>query len=326
MNLSTKYNGLTIENPIIVGSSGLTNTVEKNIQLEKNKAGAVVLKSLFEEQILKEVEAEAHSNTHEYPEAYDYIKSYVEEQSINKYLELIQKTKAAIDIPVIASINCVTASSWTDFAKEIETAGADALELNISALPTNVEKTGQAYEQNYFDIIEKVSKLISIPISLKLNTYSSGLANLIQKLDWTEKIKSFIMFNRFYSPDFDINTLKITSSNSFSSENEQTTPLRWVALLSDVINAEIIASTGIHTGESAIKQILAGANAVQVVSAIYKNGGKHISEMLNTIESWMQKHGFNSIDDFKGKLSYKSVKNPSAFERIQFMKYYGGIE
>ncbi len=134
------------------------------------------------------------------------------------------------------------------------------------------------------------------------------------------------MFNRFYSPDFDINTLKITSSNSFSNDSEQTTPLRWVALMSDAINAEIIASTGIHSGESAIKQILAGANAVQVVSALYKNGGNQIKDMIRTLENWMQKHNYSSIDDFKGKLSYKSVKNPSAFERIQFMKYYGGIE
>jgi dihydroorotate dehydrogenase (fumarate) len=325
MDLSTKYNGLTIKNPIIIGSSGLTNTVEKNKKLAENNAGAIVMKSLFEEQIMNEAYSEMKNNAEIYAEAHDYITNYSKEKSLEEYLKVIEETKKAVDIPVIASINCMSASSWTSFAKKIEESGADALELNISNLPTDLDKKSADYEKVYFDIVEQISKEVSIPLSLKLNFYSAGLSNLIRTLDWTQKIKSFILFNRFYSPDFDIEEMKITSSNVFSNEGDYTRTLRWTALMYGNIEAEIISSTGIHSGESAVKQILAGANAVQVVSAIYKHGPEYINTILTDIEAWMQKKSFNSIDDFKGKLSYDSVENPTAFERIQFMKYYGGI-
>ena len=326
MDLSTKYNGLTIKNPIIVGSSGLTNTVEKNKKLADNNAGAIVIKSLFEEQIMSEAYSETKNNAEVYAEAFDYITNYAKEKSLEDYLKVIENTKKAIDIPVIASVNCTSASSWTSFSKRIEDSGADALELNISNLPTDLDRNSADYEKVYFDIVEQISEEISIPLSLKLNFYSAGLSNLIRTLDWTQKIKSFIMFNRFYSPDFDIEKMKISSSNVFSNEGDYTRTLRWTALMYANVEAELISSTGIHSGKSAIKQILAGANAVQVVSAIYKNGPEHINTMLKEIEAWMQKKNFNSIEDFKGKLSYDKVENPTAFERIQFMKYYGGIE
>ncbi len=325
MDLSTKYNGLTIKNPIIIGSSGLTNTVEKNKKLAENNAGAIVIKSLFEEQIMNEAHAEMKNNAKFYAEAYDYITNYSKGKSLEEYLKVIEDTKKAIDIPVIASVNCMSASSWTSFAKKIEESGADALELNISNLPTDLDRNSADYEKVYFDIVEQVSKEVSIPISLKLNFYSAGLSNLIRTLDWTKKIKSFIMFNRFYSPDFDIENMKISSSNVFSNEGDYTRTLRWIALMTGNVEAELIAGTGIHSGESVVKQILAGANAVQIVSAIYKNGPEYINIMLKEIQAWMQKKNFNSIDDFKGKLSYDKVENPTAFERIQFMKYYGGI-
>ncbi len=326
MDLSTKYNGLTIKNPIIIGSSGLTNSVDKNKKLEENNAGAIVIKSIFEEQIMSEAYSEMTDNTQIYAEAFDYITNYAKEKSLEKYLNLVEDTKKAISIPVVASINCVGINSWTSFAKSIQDAGADAIELNISNLPTDLDKKSTDYEKVYFEIVEQVSKEVSIPISLKFNFYSAGLSNLIRTLDWTKKIQSFILFNRFYSPDFDIDSLKITSSNHFSAEGDYTRTLRWVALMYENVKAEIIASSGIHSGESAIKQILAGANAVQLVSAIYKNGQEYINVILKEIEDWMQKKNFNSIEDFKGKLSYKSIKNPTVFERIQFMKYYGGIE
>ncbi|MBN1253395.1 MAG: dihydroorotate dehydrogenase-like protein [Bacteroidales bacterium] len=326
MDLSTKYNGLKIKNPIIVGSSGLTNTVEKNKKLAENNAGAIVIKSLFEEQIMNEAYSDMKNNAEMYAEAFDYITNYSKEKSLEEYLKVIEGTKKAVDIPVIASINCTTASSWTKFGKKIQEAGADALELNISNLPTDIDRKSADYEKVYFDIVGSISKEISIPLSLKLNFYSAGLSNLIRTLDWTQKVKSFILFNRFYSPDLDIDKLKITSSNYFSNEGDYTRTLRWTALMFGNVEAELIASTGIHSGESVIKQILAGANAVQVVSAIYKNGPEHIGIMLKEIEDWMQKKNFKTIDDFKGKLSYDSVENPTAFERIQFMKYYGGIE
>jgi len=311
MDLSTKYNGLTIKNPIIVGSSGLTNTVEKNKKLADNNAGAIVIKSLFEEQIMNEAHAEMKDNAKFYAEAYDYITNYSKEKSLEEYLKVIEDTKKAIDIPVIASVNCMSASSWTSFAKKIEESGADALELNISNLPTDIDRNSADYEKVYFDIVEQVSKEISIPISLKLNFYSAGLSNMIRTLDWTQKIKSFIMFNRFYSPDFDIENMKVSSSNVFSNEGDYTRTLRWIALMAGNVEAELIAGTGIHSGESVVKQILAGANAVQVVSAIYKNGQEYINTMLKEIQAWMQKKNFNSIEDFKGKLSYDEVENPT---------------
>jgi len=326
MDLSTNYNGLTIKNPIVVGSSGLTNTVEKNKKLEDNNAGAVVLKSLFEEQIMSEAYAEVKNNDNAYAEAFDYISNYAKEKSLEDYLNLVEGTKKSIKIPVIASINCASVNSWTSFSKKIQDAGADALELNISNLPTDIDRNSADYEKIYFDIVEKVSEEVSIPLSLKLNFYSAGLSNLIKTLDWTQKLKSFVLFNRFYSPDFDIENMKISSSNVFSNGGDYTRTLRWTALMFGNIESELISSTGIHSGGSVVKQILAGANAVQVVSAIYKNGPEHIKTMLNELEAWMQKKNYTTIEDFKGSLSYKSINDITAFERIQFMKYYGGIE
>ncbi len=325
MDLSTNYNGIKIKNPIIVGSSGLSNTVEKNINIEKNNAGAIVLKSLFEEQIVNDIKKEYAYANNTYTEAFDYIKNYVKEESISNYIKIIEDSKKAVNIPIIASINCVTADAWTDFAEKIEDAGADALELNISNIPTDVIKTGNDYEQRYFDVIEKISSKIKMPISLKMNYYSAGLSNLIQKIDWTNKIKSIILFNRFYSPDIDIDNLKIISTNSFSTENEYSMPLRWIAVMYGKINSELIASTGVHSGESIMKLILAGANAVQVVSALYKNDISYINTLLEELKNLMKKKNYTKINDFKGKMSYSTLEDPSSFERIQFMKYYGGI-
>ncbi len=326
MDLSTTYNGIKIKNPIIIGSCGLTNSVEKNVELAKNNVGAIVLKSIFEEQIISEADKDSSINEYDYPEAHDYIRSHIKKDYLTKYLKLVEETKKAVDIPVIASINCVSAKTWTSFAKNIENAGVDAIELNISNLPTNIDRKSSDYEKVYFDIIEKVSSEVKIPLSIKMNTFSAGLSNLIRTLDWTKKVKSFVMFNRYYSPDFDIEKLMINSSNVFSSTEEYTTPLRWVAIMSENIRAEIIASTGIHTGEAVIKQILAGANATQLVSVFYKNGNNEINKILQEIEQWMKRKKFNTIEEFKGKMNYKSVSDPSALERIQFMKYYSGIE
>lgn len=326
MDLSTTYNGIKIKNPIIVGSCGLTNSLEKNISLARNNAGAIVLKSIFEEQIINEAGKDSLHNEYDYPEAYDYIKNHVENLNLDTYLKLIEDTKKSISIPVIASINCFSSKSWSKFAKKIESAGADAIELNISNLPANPDQSSTDYENLYFEIIENVSKEVRIPLSLKMNTYSAGLSNLIRTLDWTKKLKSIVMFNRFYSPDFNIDNFTINSSNIFSSEDEYTGPLRWVALMSGKLKSEIIATTGIHNAESVIKLILAGANATQIVSTLYKDGPEKINVILEGIETWMKNKNYRSIEDFKGKMNYHSVLNPGAFERIQFMKYYGGIE
>jgi len=325
MDLSVKYMGLNLKSPLIVGSSGLTNSVDKIKELESYGAGAVVLKSLFEEQIMYEGQAANSKNTFDYPEAMDYIKSLTRDNTIGEYLNLIENCKKEVDIPIIASINCVSSGEWINFAKRMEKAGADALELNISLLPSDVKKTSKDNEDMYFEIIEKISKVVNIPIALKMSHYSAGLANLIQKLSWTDKVDAFVLFNRYYNPDIDIHTMKIGSSGVFSTSGDLAASLRWVALMSDDIDVDIAASTGVHSGEDFIKQLLAGAAAVQVVSAIYNNHAPYIGTILNEVKDWMKEKKYKSITDFQANMNLRDIINPAAFERIQFMKYFGQI-
>lgn len=327
MNLETTYMGLKLKNPIIVGSSGLTNSVENIVEIERNGAAAVVLKSLFEEQIIHA----AHATFAEqefgnyYPEADDYIRNYTRENDVAKYISLISDSKKAVNIPIIASINCVSGNEWLDFAKRVENAGADALELNVFILPSDPDKEGIDNEAIYFDIAEKILAAVKIPVSLKISYYFSGLARMITKLSWTG-VKSIVLFNRFFSPDFDIENLEVKSSFVFSSPADLSISLRWVAMMSSHIKCEIAASTGVHDGNGVVKQLLAGAQVVQIASVLYKKGFKEISAMLDTLENWMDRKNFSNIADFRGKMSVEDVKNPAAFERVQFMKHFSGIE
>ncbi|MBU2554083.1 MAG: dihydroorotate dehydrogenase-like protein [Bacteroidetes bacterium] len=327
INLETTYLGLKLKNPIIVGSSGLTNSVDNVIEIEKNGAGAVVLKSLFEEQIL-----EASKKTFEdgemanyYPEAQDYIHNYTKENDINIYLNLIKDCKKSVEIPIIASINCFSDSDWMDFARRIEKAGADALELNVFILPSDMEKNGIENEKAYLDIANKITSIVQIPVALKLSYYFSSLAKSLVTLSWT-KIKGLVLFNRFFSPDIDIDHLEIKSSNVFSTPSDLSISLRWVAMLSNNVHCDIAASTGIHDGKAVIKQLLAGAKAVQIASVLYKKGFKEIGLMLEEIKAWMEKMEFDTIEEFRGKMSFENTRNPAAWERVQFMKYFSGIE
>ncbi|NOZ48392.1 MAG: dihydroorotate dehydrogenase-like protein [Chlorobi bacterium] len=325
INLETSYLGLKLKNPIIVSSSGLTNSVEKLKNLEYNGAGAVVLKSLFEEQI--EFEA-GHliSNSEEHPETEDYIRNYVKSNSVEAYLELIEEAKATLSIPVFASINCVSPLDWTSFAKKIEEAGADALELNIYILPTDKNVEASVIEQTYFDIVEKVSQSISIPLVIKLGYNFTNLINIVNRLS-VLGVSAVVLFNRFYEPDIDIDNFHLVSSDVFSSSGDIRLSLRWVAIIADKIKKmEIAASTGVHDGKAAIKQLLAGAQTVQICSTLYKNGNKQIKHILDEMEAWMEKFEYSSIDDFRGKMSYKNIKNPAAYQRAQFMKYFSNID
>lgn len=327
VDLATTYMGLKLKNPIIVGSSGLTNSVE-NIQKIRDKgAGAVVLKSLFEEQISHAISKTYAQNEDlmAYPEAMDYISNYTQDNDVDKYLRLIRDCKSTVDMPVIASINCVSSLDWMTFAKKIEEAGADGLELNIFILPSDPTRHAEENEKIYFDIIQSVLKQVNIPVAIKISYYFSGFANTALKLSWTG-ISGMVMFNRFFSPDIDIDTFEVTSSNVFSSPNELALSLRWVAMLSDKLHCDIAASTGIHDGKAMIKQLLAGAKAVQIASVLYKNGFDQIGIMLTELEEWMDRHNFESTGKFIGKMSYKEAKNPAAFERVQFMKHFSGIE
>ena len=324
-DLSTEYLGLQLKNPLIVGNSGLTDSTDKIKTLADNNAGAVVLKSLFEEQILAELAQNLTDYTSDYPDAFDYIRGYTRDNSVTEYLGRITAAKKAVAIPVIASINCVTGKEWMAFAKSVESAGADALEINISLLPSDPRKGCAEYEKIYFDVIERITSLVSIPVALKMSMYSSALANLVARLSWTGKVAGFVLFNRYFRPDFDIVNMTVRPAAIFSTPDEMYTGLRWIALLSGVVKSDFAASTGVHDSTGIIKQLLAGAKAVQVVSAIYKNGPAVIAPMLKGLEDWMESKSFDRISDFRGKLSVAADDDAAALQRIQFMKYFGGI-
>ena len=320
INLETKYAGLTLRNPLIIGSSGLTNNADQNKKLEDAGAGAIVLKSLFEEQI--ELQSNALQQNSDYPEAIDYIYNYVKANQLNSYLELIQKTKKLCTIPIIASINCYKSDAWIEFARQIEAAGADALELNVFLLETDLTYDYQQTLDLYIQLIRKVKETVSIPIMVKISKMVGNIPALVHTLT-INGADAVVLFNRFYQPDIDIHSLKVTANNVFSQPSDLSDTLRWTAIVSGKIQGiSIASSTGIHEWEDVIKCLLAGADAVQLCSTIYKQGSEIISQILTCLEEWMSQKKYQSIDEFKGKLSYTHIANPSLYERAQFMKYH----
>ena len=323
-SLATTYLGLKLRNPIIVGSSGLTATVAGVKELEEKGAGAVVLKSIFEEEIAVELDQiiKSAKRTAYNLEQFDYMDYRLREEKIQKYTQLIEGCKKAVSIPVIASVNCVYSHEWTAYAKHLESAGADALELNMFFLPSDLTRGSHEKEKAYLKIVEKVQKEVSIPIALKISYYFTDLGPMIQELSKTG-ISGLVLFNRFYSPDFDIEKLEVTPANVFSSPAELYLSLRWMAMMSGRVKCDLAASTGVHDGKAVIKQLLAGAKAVQVVSALYKKGKGHIQTMLTDLEAWMNRKGYKNIRQFRGKISQKKSTNPAIYERMQFMKTFG---
>jgi dihydroorotate dehydrogenase (fumarate) len=327
-NLSTTYMGLNLKNPIIASSSGLTGIIKDIVDLEVKGVGALVLKSIFEEEIISETQDnlnKMHSSGFIYPETMEYFDFDEMEDPVANFLKLISEAKAKVKIPVIASINCVTADKWPDFAKRIEAAGADGLELNVFALPTDMNRSAADNDKLYFDIIERVTTVTNLPVAVKISPYNSSLASFIKRLSDT-KIKGIVLFNRFYSPDFDIHNFEFTSSNVFSTPSEIALSLRWIAIMSGRVDTDFAASTGVHNGSGAIKQILAGAKAVQICSTLYRNGFDQVGQITNELNEWMDEKGFKSIEDFRGKMSQVKTYNPAAFERVQFMKYFRELE
>ncbi len=328
-DLSTNYLGLTLKNPVIASSSTLTSEIDKIKELEKSGVSAVVLRSIFEEEITLEANKFIVNAVKEgYNEGlFDYYDKKVKQNNVADYLKLIKDAKAAVDIPVIASINCKSNHEWIYFAKKIENAGADALELNMFFLPSWSKRTVEENEKLYFDIVNKVLKQISIPVTLKVSHYFSDLETILYKLSKTG-IKGLILFNKFFTPDYDIETEKMTQNYVYSSLQDIVLPLSWISIISGILrkekdnNCNLVASTGIHDGEGTIKQILVGADAVQIASTLYINGFEQVSKILNTLESWMEKKGYTSLNDFKGKLSIDPAQNAEQYERIQFMKYF----
>lgn len=320
IDLATKYMGLTLKNPIIIGSSGLTNSLAELKKLEAHGAGAVVLKSIFEEQIMMESHA-LGSDQPGHSEAFDYISYYTREHSLTNYLKLIKDAKNEISIPVIASINCASADEWVSFARKIQDSGADGLELNMFILPGNIDQDGGEIEKLYFDIIKQVKEHVSIPLAIKMGFYFSGLAKMIFDLS-VRGISAIVLFNRFYNLDIDLEKETLTSADVFSKPEEISLPLRWVGMMSAEVKCDLAASTGIHDGFGAVKCLLAGAKAVQVASVIYQKGAQHIGVMLEQIKEWMKRHKYASIEAFNGKMAQEKIDDPIIYERSQFMKYY----
>jgi dihydroorotate dehydrogenase (fumarate) len=320
MNLSSTFMGIKIANPLIVSSSGLTNTADKVKACADNGAGAVVLKSLFEEQLITGKTAMLNQDDMYfwYPQALDFVNTMSKEDGINEYLQLIEDAKKAVSIPVMASINCVSPKEWPRFAAEIEKSGADGIELNIFIPPTNINLTGYKMEETYVDIIHEVRKNVSIPIGVKVGFYFTSLYRMLYKISNLD-VNSLVLFNRYYRPDIDIDTMRLVAQNVYSSPHEITLSLRWIALLHSRINKELVAATGIHDYQGVIKQILAGASSVQICSTLYKNGLSYIGKLLEDIEEWMKQKGYSDLASFRGLVA-KNEENTAAFERVQFMK------
>ena len=323
-NLNVTYLGLDLKNPIIAGSCGLTNSIGNLKAIEQAGAGAVVLKSIFEEEIYLEFAHEFSKlgpldNNLEFLDYYDYE---IKKDNLKRYLNLIKEAKSGLSIPVIASINCVTAQEWGFFAKKVEEAGADAIELNMFILPSNLSQTSQDNESLYFNIISRVASKVNIPISLKISPYFSTLGSIIRDLSFSE-IKGLVLFNKLYSPDIDIDAEKIVRKDVLSHYGDYELSLRWIGMMAKRVNCDLSASNGVHDWQTAVKMLLVGAASVQIVSAMYREGFKVIGTMTENIERWMSEHNYQSVEDFRGKLSLDNSTNLAEYERVQFMRHFG---
>lgn len=324
VDLKTTFAGLSLRNPIIISSSGLTNSVGKNKRLAEAGAGAIVLKSLFEEQIM--MEADQLKDPAFNPEASDYLEDYLREHKLAEYLTLIKESKAACSIPIIASINCYSESEWIEFAKRIEEAGADALEINILALQTDVQYNYGSFEQRHINILQRIKQTINIPVIMKLGDNLTNPIALIDQL-YANGAAAVVLFNRFYQPDIDIENMEQISGEVFSTAADLATPLRWIGIASSLVDKiDYAASGGVANPESVVKAILAGATAVEVCSAVYQNTNAFIGEATRFLSSWMERKGFDNIAQFKGKLNIKDVQGINTFERTQFLRYFGKKE
>lgn len=323
IDISTNYAGLTLKSPVIASSSSLTGKPQKIEQMAEAGVGAVILKSIFEEQIIMEIDSERVNNMYgNYPDTENYVSFYTKKHNVDEYLNLIRSAKNNTDVPIVASVNCISFSEWVEFAEKAQDAGADALELNMFILPGNIEQNGEEVETTYKQIIQKVSPLIKIPLTLKIHYYFSGMANMLYQLAEYEPVKGLVLFNRFYNTDIDINKKKLTNAGIFSAPTDIAMPLRWTGIVSGKINADIAISTGIHDGESVVKGLLAGAKATQAATAFYKKGVDTVKEMNNFLKEWMEKNEYERIEDFRGMLAQKHINRPELFERSQFMKYF----
>lgn len=319
-NLSVKYSGLELKNPIIVGASNLVKDINNLKRLEDAGAAAIVYKSLFEEQIQLE-SLEMEQNLREYENRNAEMTSLfpdIEHGGPDEHLENLRKAKASVGIPIIASLNAVNNDTWVEYAKLIQETGVDALELNFYAIPKDAEKDSDAIVNEQLDIIYNVKKNVTIPITVKLSPFYSNVLNVVNRMH-TEGAEGIVLFNKLFQPDIDIEKESLYFPYLLSNEDDNRLPLRYSGLLHGNFKGSICANTGIYSGNDVAKMLLAGADCTQIVSTIYKNGLNHISTMLKDLEYWMDSKNYKVINDFKGKISRKNSKDPFAYRRSQYI-------
>ncbi len=329
MNISTNYLGIDLQNPIVPSAGPLSEDIDKIKMMEDAGAAAVVLYSLFEEQIENE-SLELHHrtiyNTESYAEALNYFPEPFDfRMGPEEYLEHIRKAKDSVNIPVIASLNGKSIGGWTDYAKKIEQAGANALELNIYFLAADLQRTGVEIEKNYIEIVKEVKKNISIPIAVKMHPFFSSVANMASELD-KAGADGLVLFNRFYQPDIDLETLEVVPNVILSSSGSMRLPLRWIGILYGKIKADLAATSGVYNEKDIIKMVMAGAKVTQMLSCLLKFGIGHIADVLTKLKYWMEVNEYESLDQMRGSMSYMNVDDPSKFERANYMKVLHSVK
>ena len=326
-NLSTTYSGLTLENPIVASSSSLMRDIGKIKEMEDNGAAAVILHSLFEEQVTIEEEMLNENllqGTETFAEALNYFPAFEKFRfAPDEYVEHLRKVKEAVGIPVIGSLNGISAGGWIRYAKEIEQAGADGLELNIYFLPTDAGVAGDAIEENYVELVKEIKKDLNIPVSVKLSPFFSSIPNIATRLA-EAGAGGLALFNRFYQPDIDPEKLEVISRLKLSTPDELLLRIRWVAILFGRLKTDLSVTGGVHTAEDTVKCILAGASAVMTTSALLKNGIPYLAELRSGLLAWMDEKGYDSISQMQGVMSQESIAEPAAFERANYMKVISG--
>lgn len=329
MNLSTKYMGLTLKSPLVVSASPLSEKLDNIKKMEDAGAGAVVLFSLFEEQIKQEEAAWDYltgAGTDSFAESLSYLPSMDDFRvGIDRYLELIRKAKEAVDIPIIGSLNGITASGWVDYARAYQEAGADGIELNVFFVPADISVSGTDMEHRYLNVLRMVKERVDIPVALKLNPYFSAFGHSAKQFT-DAGADALVLFNRFYEPDFNIDTLQIVNSLELSNPNEMRLPLLWLGILYGKLNTSLAASTGVQGSTELIKYILAGADVAMAASCLLKYGVGYIYQILAELEVWMQARDFHTVEEMRGVMSQMQVADPTAYERANYIKTLKGFK
>ncbi|MBS1254015.1 MAG: NAD-dependent dihydropyrimidine dehydrogenase subunit PreA [Anaerolineales bacterium] len=326
MDLTTTYLGMDLKHPIVPSASPLSESVDGIRRMEDAGAAAVVMYSLFEEQIELESQQLDHYLSYgaeSFAEALTYFPD-MEEYDVGpvEYVELVRKAKEAVDIPIIGSLNGVSPGGWIEYAQDIEAAGADALELNTYYVATDPRMTAQDVEQMYLDVVRDVKKSVSVPVAVKLSPYFSATANMAQQLA-VAGVDALVLFNRFYQPDFDLDSLEVVPHLVLSNSSEMRLPLRWVAVLYGRVDVDFAITSGVHTVEDVVKGLMAGANITMMASELLHNGLGRIGEILLDMKVWMQDHEYESVAQMQGSMSQENVGDTAAFERANYMKVLG---